>query len=411
MAASRFDALESTQIDPTFALMTSFKGDPAPEKVNLAVGAYRDSQGKPWVLDSAKEQLSTDPLDNHDYLPPPGNADFLRCARDLLFRGASYDEQWHKDSNRIASVQTISGTGANHLGARFLVDALRPKRVWVSDPTWSNHHLIWQLVGSQLDDLRPLEIRSYRYHNTSTHTLDFEGMISDLEHEAEANDVLLLHACAHNPTGLDPSSQQWEKIADICQKKALFPFFDSAYQGFASSSLENDAFPIRHFFARNLELCVAQSFSKNMGLYGERVGAFHLVTSSETAKDQSFRRLVRIQRGEISSPPAFGAKIATKILSEPTLFRQWEQDLAKMNTRLQGIRYELWKQLTLLGTPGNWDHLRTQVGMFSYIDLNGVEMELLKTKHHVYGMPSGRISMTGVTDANVVYVAKALDAR
>lgn len=132
-------------------------------------------------------------------------------------------------------------------------------------------------------------------------------------------------------------------------------------QGFASSSLENDAFPIRHFFARNLELCVAQSFSKNMGLYGERVGAFHLVTSSETAKDQSFRRLVRIQRGEISSPPAFGAKIATKILSEPTLFRQWEQDLAKMNTRLQGIRYELWKQLTLLGTPGNWDHLRTQV--------------------------------------------------
>jgi aspartate aminotransferase len=194
------------------------------------------------------------------------------------------------DVNNIASIQTISGTGANHIGARFLADHLpslssadsqttRTRKIWISDPTWANHHLI---------------------------SLDFSGMIRTLENEAEKGDIILLHACAHNPTGIDPTRNQWREIASLCERKGIFPFFDSAYQGFASGDLDNDAWAIREFAARGMELCVAQSFSKNLGLYGQRVGAFHLVCRSPDAARKAASQIFELQRGEISMPPSYG---------------------------------------------------------------------------------------------------------
>jgi aspartate aminotransferase len=220
------------------------------------------------------------------------------------------------DVNNIASIQTISGTGANHIGARFLADHLpslssadsqttRTRKIWISDPTWANHHLIWDLVSSGTKGSR-VEERLYPYFHQPTRSLDFSGMIRTLENEAEKGDIILLHACAHNPTGIDPTRNQWREIASLCERKGIFPFFDSAYQGFASGDLDNDAWAIREFAARGMELCVAQSFSKNLGLYGQRVGAFHLVCRSPDAARKAASQIFELQRGEISMPPSYG---------------------------------------------------------------------------------------------------------
>ena len=242
---------------------------------------------------------------SYDYLPITGNGEFVKAARQTVFGPLT-----EKLQGRIASVQTVSGTGANHVGARFLVDNLpavpssqRPRKVWISDPTWGNHHLIWKMVS---EESKPVDEATYKYYNPSTRTLDFEGMIADLEEGAVEGDVLLLHACAHNPTGLDPSNEQWLSIAALCKRKGLFPFFDSAYQGFASGDLDLDAWALRQFASMGMEICVAQSFSKSLGMYGQRAGAFHLVCHDPESAKNSLSQLATIQRAEISTPPAFG---------------------------------------------------------------------------------------------------------
>lgn len=242
---------------------------------------------------------------SYDYLPITGNSDFIELARDSLFGPVAQSL-----AGKIASVQTVSGTGANHIGARFLLDHLpartsptRPRRVWISDPTWTNHSSIWEIVAMGNPDF---EQATYKYYNPTKSALDFEGMIEGLEADATEGDILLLHACAHNPTGLDPSREQWLAIAELCQRKGLFPFFDSAYQGFASGDLDLDAWAMREFATRGMEMCVAQSFSKSFGMYGQRVGAFHLVCSTVESATNSFTQLADIQRSEISTPPAYG---------------------------------------------------------------------------------------------------------
>ena len=260
---------------------------------------------------------------DHEYLPIQGFVPFTNCARDLIFAGPK-----PVDPQLIASLQTISGTGANHIGARFLSDHLPPlsdttesdqetngskpepktRKIWISDPTWPNHHLIWSLVasGSSGSSPNPIEIREYPYFHEPTRSLDFTNMMHTLETEAVAGDVILLHACAHNPTGIDPTRNQWREIASLCKRKGLFPFIDSAYQGFASGDLNHDAWAIREFAARGMELCVAQSFSKNLGLYGQRVGAFHLLCRTPDAARKARSQIIELQRGEISMPPVYG---------------------------------------------------------------------------------------------------------
>ncbi|KAK2735874.1 hypothetical protein FQN57_001080 [Myotisia sp. PD_48] len=415
---SLFSKLEIAPHDEVFALMGAFQADTHQDKVSLGAGVYRTNEGKSWRLPTVKKAeqiLLDDPELDHEYLPIPGYAPFINLARDLVF---GLDPRIPID--RIASLQTVSGTGANHIGARFLADHLpllpadsngqKAKRtIWISDPTWINHHLIWDLVSSGSTG-SPLERRTYPYYHEPTRSLDFTGMMKTLEAEVKEGDIILLHACAHNPTGIDPTRSQWLEIASLCERKGLFPFFDSAYQGFASGDLDNDAWPIREFAARGMEICVAQSFSKNLGLYGQRVGAFHLVAKDANAGVRARSQIVELQRGEISTPPAYGARIAATILSDPVLVEEWKKDLITMSSRIKSMRRALYDELQRLNTPGTWEHIINQIGMFSYTGLTKEQVTVLNKEYHIYILDSGRISIAGLNTSNVNYVAAAFDS-
>jgi aspartate aminotransferase len=342
--------------DEVFDLLSAFASDPDPNKVNLGAGVYRTNEGKPWPLPVVQrvEQAQYEAQDatRHEYLPIEGDVKFTELAADLIFKVENEQER-----SRIASIQTISGTGANHIGAMFLARSLKPKHVWISDPTWINHHSIWELAE--------IERRLYPYYNDSDRTFAFEAMIKTLENNAEPNDVVILHACAHNPTGIDPSKAQWAAIADVCRRKQLFPFFDCAYQGFASGDLDQDAWAIRYFFRAEpvFEMCVAQSFSKSLGLYGQRTGAFHLVCreGSVQTRDTVVAHLAHLVRSEFSMAPKFGASIARAVLESPQLMQEWMVDLRTMSDRIKICRQQLYEQLLALNTPGTWRHIVDQV--------------------------------------------------
>lgn len=263
----------------------------------------------------------------------------------------------------MASVQTISGTGAVHIGALFLAKFFpRPQdqKVYLSSPTWANHPQIFSNVG--------LASTSYPYFHPPTKGLDFDGFYEALESASEGS-VILLHACAHNPTGVDPTREQWVKIAEIMRAKNHFPFFDCAYQGFASGDLDNDAWAIRYFVQEGFELCVAQSFAKNLGLYGERAGCFHFVSPPSPKAQEGNKRIASqlaiLQRSEISNPPAYGARIANLVLNDEKLFAEWCENLTEMSGRIKSMRNVLHAKLAELETPGDWSHILKQIGMFS----------------------------------------------
>lgn len=237
-------------------------------------------------------------------------------------------------------------------------------------------------------------------------------MMSSLK-SAAPNSIILLHACAHNPTGVDPTEQQWKEIAKVMKEKTLFPFFDCAYQGFASGSLSTDNFAIRYFVEQGFEMVIAQSFAKNFGLYGQRAGAFHFVAApAADAKDVTKRvasQLAILQRSEISNPPIYGARIASIVLNDESLFADWEEDLRTMSGRIIAMRKALKAELDRLQTPGNWDHITGQIGMFSFTGLAEAQVAELRSKWHVYLTKNGRISMAGLNDGNVKYFAEAVD--
>ena len=294
-----------------------------------------------------------------------------------------------------------------HLGGLFLSrfyprSAQQP--ILLSSPTWANHNQIFSNVQ--------LPIQTYPYFHAQTRGLDLEGMLGALEKAPEGS-IALLHACAHNPTGVDPTMDQWAQVADVVQRKRHFPFFDCAYQGFASGDLARDAGAVRLFVARGFELCVAQSFAKNFGLYGERAGAFHFVAApggnaAETATRVA-SQLAILQRSEISNPPAYGARIASLVLNDPTLFAEWEANLGTMSGRIIDMRTALRQKLEALGTPGAWNHITEQIGMFSFTGLNEKQVARLREDAHVYMTKNGRISMAGLNTGNVEYFAKAVD--
>lgn len=264
-----------------------------------------------------------------------------------------------------------------------------------------NHHLIWAVAAPAV------KRKEYPHYNQKTGKFHIEGMVNTLRHEAKQNDVVLLHGCAHNPTGVDPTKEQWNIIADLVQEKGLFVFFDNAYQGFATGSLDDDAWSVRHFTSRGLELLVCQSFAKNMGLYGERVGALHLAVSSAT-RENVLSQLVRLQRSGISTPPLFGSRVVALILSTSDLYELWQKDLDTMSSRVKQMRQALYNELLKLGTPGRWGHVVEQIGMFSYTGLSTEQVRLMASRHHVYLMKSGRASISGLTENNVEYVARAI---
>ncbi|KAI0508669.1 PLP-dependent transferase [Xylaria bambusicola] len=390
--------------DPMFGLMAAFKADDYPEKVNVSAGTYRDNDSKPWILPvvaKADEIIHADPNYDHEYGPIAGTPSFRNKAAELIL---SSDSPAIKEK-RVTSIQTISGTGAVHTGALFLAKFFPGnKKVYVSSPTWVNHHQIFTNVG--------LPVAEYPYWSEKTKALDFDGMKAAIS-EAPERSIILLHACAHNPTGVDPTLDQWKELATIIKQRNHLTFFDSAYQGFASGDLAKDGAAVRYFVEQGIELVIAQSFAKNFGLYGERAGCFHFVTSpapdaSETAKRVA-SQLEILQRSEISNPPLYGARIVNTVLNDPKLFAEWEENLKTMSGRIIEMRKVLRAKLEELGTPGTWNHITDQIGMFSFTGLNQKQSLTMKEKYHVYMTKNGRVSMAGLNTNNVDYFAKAID--
>ena len=302
----------------------------------------------------------------------------------------------------------MSGTGAVHLGALFLARFYpRPSNqpIYFSSPTWANHNQIFTNVH--------LPIQKYPYFSAQTKGLDFEGMKSTISGAPEGS-IILLHACAHNPTGVDPTKDQWKEIAEIIRSRKHFPFFDCAYQGFASGDLANDAWAVQYFISQGFELCIAQSFAKNFGLYGERAGAFHFVTGPYAGAEATVGRIASqlaiLQRSEISNPPAYGARIASLILNDKALFAEWEENLRTMAGRIKDMRKALRSRLEELnGQPESWKHITDQIGMFSFTGLTEPQVLKIREDAHVYMTKNGRISMAGLNTRNVRYVADAID--
>ncbi|EMD64631.1 hypothetical protein GGP41_003093 [Bipolaris sorokiniana] len=408
MAATAFDANVVPQApeDPLFGLMAAFRRDEHPNKVDLGIGAYRDDNAKPWILPvvkMAEERLRSDPNLNHEYLPIAGLPEFTTASQKLVLGG---DSPAIKDK-RVTSLQTISGTGAVHLGALFLAKFYKPqteRTVYFSDPTWANHFQIFSNVG--------IQYKTYPYFSKDTKGLNFDGMISAIQGAPEGS-IIVLHACAHNPTGVDPTQDQWKKIADVIRSKKHFPFFDTAYQGFASGDLATDGWAIRYFVEQGFEMCIAQSYAKNFGLYGERAGCFHFITSPSSDAESTITRIASqlaiLQRSEISNPPAYGARIASTVLNDPTLFAEWEENLRTMSGRIKEMRKELRSKLEQMGTPGTWNHITDQIGMFSFTGLTEKQVLKIREDSHVYMTKNGRISMAGLNSHNIDYFAKAVD--
>ncbi|XP_023716437.1 aspartate aminotransferase, cytoplasmic isoform X2 [Cryptotermes secundus] len=396
---SRFSVVKVGPPIEVFAVNKAYLDDTSDLKVNLSVGAYRTDEGKPWVLPvvrKTEKQLADDETLNHEYLPVLG-LDACSSAATKMLLGADSSAF---AQGRAFGVQTLSGTGALRVGAEFLLRQLKYTTFYYSSPTWENHHLLFTNAGFT-------EPRQYRYWNAETRSLDLDGFLEDLR-AAPKDSVIILHACAHNPTGCDPTHEQWTQIADVIEERQLFPFFDSAYQGFASGDLEKDAWAVRYFADRGFELLCAQSFAKNFGLYNERVGNLTMVVKDVGDLLAVKSQLTLIVRGMYSNPPNHGGRIVATVLNNPQLLEEWKECVRTMANRVLDMRRGLKERLERLGTPGTWDHIVTQIGMFSYTGLSPRQVEHLTQKYHIYLLKSGRINMCGLTTKNIDYVAKAI---
>ncbi|XP_065360093.1 aspartate aminotransferase, cytoplasmic [Calliphora vicina] len=401
MSCSIYDCVEKGPAIEVFALNRAFQEDTHAKKANLGVGAYRTSEGKPWVLPVVRKteiQIASDEAINHEYLPVLGTEAFTKAASTLLL---GEDSPALKD-NRAFGVQTLSGTGALRIGAEFLRRQMNRRVFYYSDPTWENHHKVFMDAGFE-------QPNTYHYWDQSKRVLDIEGLLNDLE-KAPEGAVIILHACAHNPTGCDPTHEQWVQIADLMERKKLFPFFDSAYQGFASGDPDYDAWAVRYFVKRGFELFCAQSFAKNFGLYCERVGNLTVVSNTAAVKEALQSQFTLLVRGMYSNPPAYGSRIVSTVLNSPSLRKEWMDCIKTMSSRIIKMRNALRQRLEELKTPGTWEHITQQIGMFSYTGLNEKQVRCLIDEYHIYLLKTGRINMCGLNENNVNYVAEAINA-
>ncbi|PWN45743.1 hypothetical protein IE81DRAFT_320044 [Ceraceosorus guamensis] len=387
--------------DPILGVTEAFKADQSSKKINLGVGAYRDENGKPYVLPSVRkaEEKVLASLSDKEYLPITGLATFTANAAKLAY---GKDSKPLKEG-RIAITQSISGTGALRIGGEFLARHYpHSKSIYLPTPSWGNHTPIFKDSG--------LEVKQYRYYDKQTVGLDLKGLLEDIK-AAPAKSIILLHACAHNPTGVDPTQSDWQQISDVIKEKEHFPFFDMAYQGFASGDIDRDAFAVRYFVEQGHQIALSQSFAKNMGLYGERVGAFSLVTADADEKARVDSQIKIVVRPLYSNPPVHGARIAGTILADDGLYGDWLKEVKGMADRINGMRSEL-KGLLVNehGSKKNWDHITNQIGMFAFLGISPEQVAKLISEHHVYLTKDGRISVAGITPHNVGHLAASLHA-
>jgi len=386
--------------DAILGIAEAFRACDSPNKVNVCVGAYRDENGQPWVLPSVREAetrlLAAPQGNNKEYAPIAGDAGFV----DLALRFAYGQEFYDEHSGRVAGVQALSGTGACRVGGAFLAQFLGAGTpIYLPDPTWGNHVNIFRAAG--------LEVRRYRYFDRATNTLDFDGLVADLR-EASEHGVVLLHACAHNPTGCDPTHDQWRRLSEVIAERGLVVFFDSAYQGFASGDAEQDAFALRYFCAQGHQLMLAQSFAKNFGLYGERCGTLSFVCSNPDERAAVMSQVKRIVRAMYSSPPIHGSSIVKTVLSDEALSKQYYEECASMATRIASMRTLLVQTLKDKGSTHDWTHITDQIGMFAFTGMDEDMCNRLTDDFYIFLTKDGRISLAGINMNNVDYIAGAI---
>ncbi|CAO3597949.1 unnamed protein product [Absidia cylindrospora] len=400
MSVSVFQNVPQAPADVIFSLTAGYKADTHPQKINVGVGAFRTDELKPYVLPVVKKAdaiLFNDASLDHEYQPIAGQPSYTKAASKLILGKDSAAIQ----QGRVGAVQTISGTGANRTGAAFLANHCKGSgKCYISNPTWANHRNIFEGVGFQVEE--------YAYWDLVTKGLDYKGMLDAIQ-QAPNGSVFILHACAHNPTGVDPTQDQWKGIAEAMRAKDHFPFFDCAYQGFASGDLDRDAWSVRYFVDHGFELFVAQSFAKNFGLYGERAGNLTFVCKTPEDTKRVLSQMEKLQRSEISNPPAYGSRIVDIVLNDDALYAEWKENLKYMSHRIIDMRKALYQHLLDLKTPGTWNHIVDQIGMFSFTGLKAPQVKVLIEKYHIYLTSNGRISMAGLSNSNVEYFAKAVD--
>nr|XP_006820840.1 PREDICTED: aspartate aminotransferase, mitochondrial-like [Saccoglossus kowalevskii] len=384
--------------DPILGINDEFKLDTNPNKMNLGAGCYRDNFGRPYVLPSVRkaEDIIRERNLDKEYLSITGLSEFTEASALLAFG----DDSEVLKSKKNVTVQGISGTGSLCVGAH-LFGRLFPgsKDIWLPNPTWGNHRLIFKYAGLELDQ--------YRYYDPNTRGFDAEGAYEDISHIPK-NSIILFHACAHNPTGVDPNPQQWKMISEIVKARNLLPFFDMAYQGFASGDIDKDAAAVRIFAEDGHLLALAQSYSKNMGLYGERVGAFTLICEFEEEAKRVESQLKVIVRAMYTTPPLSGPRIVATILNTPKLKSQWLRELKGMANRIIFMRQQLVKNLEEEGSTRNWQHITDQIGMFCYTGLTTEQVNRIKKEFGIYLTNDGRISVAGITTKNNHYLAHAI---
>jgi len=393
-----FENIPSAPRDAILGLTEAFRSDSRPEKINLSVGVYQDHGGQTPVLEvvrEAEQQMAAE-WTSKAYLPISGSPDYAKRVQSLLL-GADHEAV---RGGRVATFQTPGGTGALRVAADFLHAHYPRATVWLSDPTWANHPNIFAAAG--------VATKTYAYYNPATHGLAADRMLEAIE-KIPAGDVILLHACCHNPTGIDPGPDQWQAIVTAVRKQGLLPLLDFAYQGFAEGT-EEDAASLRRFCQGDAELVVCSSFSKNFGLYCERVGALSVVSRSMENCQAVQSQVKRAIRTNYSNPPLHGAEIVHRILQDEPWRARWQQELGQMRGRIGDMRRLLVKKLVEQGVQEDYSFINRQRGMFSYTGLSQGQVDQLREQHAVYIVGSGRINVAGINSANVDRLAKAIGA-
>jgi len=393
-----FQQLKQLSPDSILGLMAKYRADSSPLKVDLGVGVYRDLSGNTPVLDTVRraEQQVLATQTTKSYVAAAGREEFNGAVEQLVL-GPTHAV---RRDRRARTVQAPGGCGALRVGAELIRAAAPNVTVHVSDPTWGNHT---PLLGSS-----GLRLERYPYYDAAAHQVRFEAMLQQLERAAEG-DVVLIHACCHNPTGADLDPNQWQALADLLKRRRLMPFLDLAYQGFAVD-LDTDVSGVRLIAEQVPEVLVAVSFSKNLGLYRERVGALIIIGENEARADAMLSHVLQIARGIYSMPPDHGAAIAAHIFADAALKKTWIEELSQMRTRIADMRGLLAQHLRTVVGDASFDFIQDQRGMFSLLGVSPQAVERLRDKHHIYMMHDSRINLAGIMPHNVEYVAKAVAA-
>lgn len=392
-----FKHLNAVSGDPLLALIVAHQQDPNPKKIDLGVGVYKDDNGHTPILNTVKkaEAILLEQEESKSYLGIYGAAAFEPIIQDLLFG------EGHAllSSGRIRSTQTPGGTGALKVAADFISANLKGARLWVSDPTWGNHKSIFDSAG--------VEILDYPYYDPATNGLRFDDMMAKLEAEVKEGDVLLIHACCHNPTGIDLQLEHWKVLTEFVKAKGLLPLVDAAYQGFGDG-LEEDMAGLRHMAENVDNMLIANSFSKNFGIYRERCGGLSIMAESADEANTAFSIVGQAIRANYSMPPSHGAAVVHTIMTSPELKAEWKEEVAQMRDRINGLRAKLVAKLATSGVSKDFSFIQDQRGMFSYSGLTLEQVRTLRSEYAIYIADTGRMSIAGVSDDNIDYLCESI---